>query len=90
MEIFFTFPGTHAAIAAEKRLLAAGFTVRVMPLPEEIGAGCGICLRVDAADADCAADVLTQNGNKSYQGAYRIEQQQGKVVYPPCPISRMR
>ncbi len=84
-EMFFTFPGTHAAMAAEKALLAAGFAVRVMPLPDAVGAGCGLSTRVDAADAADAAKVLREGG-VPFEGAYGIDKQSGKVEYPPWPL----
>ena len=89
-ELFFTFPGTHAAISAEKKLLAAGIAVRVMPLPDEVGAGCGMCLRVAVADAQRAAAALHGEQGPGYQETYTIGMENGKAVYRPCPISQAR
>jgi hypothetical protein len=57
MEFMFTFATTRDAIEGEKLLLAAGLTVGVMPLPGQIGAGCGICLRVSPEELDKARSL---------------------------------
>ena len=41
-----TFPSTRNAIAGEKALLQAGFSAKVMPMPEALSHQCGICLRL--------------------------------------------
>ncbi|MDR1796314.1 MAG: DUF3343 domain-containing protein [Clostridiales Family XIII bacterium] len=43
-------------------LKAKGVQVRVMPLPVEISGSCGICLRVDAQDAEGAEALLRGAG----------------------------
>jgi hypothetical protein len=53
----FVFANTRDAIDGEKLLLAAGLAVGVMPLPGGIGAGCGICLRVNPGDLDKARSL---------------------------------
>ena len=88
MEVFFTFPGTHAAMSAEKKLLAEGIAVRVMPLPDEVGAGCGMCLRVACADAARAAAALRGGTGPGYRESYAIDMEDGKAVYRLWPISQ--
>ncbi|MDR1025444.1 MAG: DUF3343 domain-containing protein [Treponema sp.] len=56
-EFMFVFANTRDAIEGEKRLLAAGLAVGVMPLPGGVGAGCGICLRVSPGDLEQARSV---------------------------------
>lgn len=46
MEYIITFASTNFAIKAEQCLLGQGLHVTVLPLPSQIRAGCGICLRV--------------------------------------------
>ncbi|MBR2030534.1 MAG: DUF3343 domain-containing protein, partial [Clostridia bacterium] len=41
MEIVFTFPSTHAVIAAEQNVLSAKIKAKVRPIPTVIRAGCG-------------------------------------------------
>ena len=42
-----TFESTHTAIATEQRLVAEGLRVRLIPVPTQITAGCGLALRFD-------------------------------------------
>lgn len=46
-EVIFTFHNTHDSIISEQILLDSGFLVKVMPMPEAITAGCGLCLRLN-------------------------------------------
>lgn len=59
-EIILTFSGTSQAIQAESILLGAAFPVGVMPLPGDIRAGCGICLRLTEDTADTALALLRE------------------------------
>ena len=68
-ERIITFSNTHQAISAEGILLAAGFSVKVMPMPSEIAAGCGICLRVAPEECDAALDALVKSG-EGFEGVY--------------------
>jgi len=58
MEYVITFKNTNFAIKAEQLLLALNLQVGVMPLPTEISAGCGICLRIKTHELDPALDAL--------------------------------
>jgi len=72
MEYVITFISTNYAIKGEKVLLEAGIRVAVMPLPPNIRAGCGICLRVKEADKGPAMRVLADNdvtGAEAYRKA---------------------
>ncbi len=42
-----TFESTHTAIATEKQLASAGLNVRLIPVPPQITAGCGLALRFE-------------------------------------------
>jgi hypothetical protein len=61
-EILFTFYNTHHSIMAEQMLLDAKIPVKVMPMPEAITAGCGLCLRIQESDSRFAFQVLDQGG----------------------------
>ena len=56
------FSDTSAAIMAERCLTRASVPVSVMPLPESIGAGCGITLRVGADLLQGTLGVLADSG----------------------------
>ena len=62
MEYIITFNNTNSAIKGEKQLLDTGLNIAVMPLPPQIKAGCGICLRIKPAELQAAIKVLEQTG----------------------------
>jgi len=62
MESIIVFPDTNSAIAAEQYVLGVGLRVSVMPLPESIGMGCGITLRIDEDSLPVALGILQENG----------------------------
>ncbi len=45
-----TFNSTHHAIASEKRLIDAGYGVRIIPVPTQVTADCGLAIRFDLKD----------------------------------------
>lgn len=45
-----TFSSTHLAIATEQRLLMAGLAVRIIPVPTQVTADCGLALRFSISD----------------------------------------
>lgn len=45
-----TFDSTHLAIATEQRLLSAGLAVRIIPVPTQVTADCGLALRFSISD----------------------------------------
>jgi hypothetical protein len=65
-EFMFTFAAAGDAIGAEKKLLAGGLAPAVMPLPDQIGAGCGLCLRVAPDDLERARSLLGAGFQKIY------------------------
>ena len=58
MEYILSFRNTDSAIRAERCLLGHGVDVGVLPLPSQIKAGCGICLRVGDGAVDFALKAL--------------------------------
>ena len=58
MEYIITFKNTHFAIKAEQKLLAKNLKVGVLPLPTQISAGCGICLKIYQDDLKTALEEL--------------------------------
>ena len=81
-EVIFTFENTHSAMAAERQLIGADLQVRVMPLPANIGAGCGICLRVWPGEQAVAAAGLQAAGIQT-QGVWRRISEAGNTRYVP-------
>jgi len=59
-EFVIAFNSTNIAIKAESSLLEHGIHVTVMPLPSQIKAGCGICLRARFDNLSPALDVLAE------------------------------
>jgi hypothetical protein len=57
-QIIFTFPSTHAAMAAEDTLREAGFALEIIPPPPPLSAGCGLAIRLAAALEQAAVDTL--------------------------------
>ena len=57
-----TFDQTTEAIRAEKLLAEAGLCPLVMPLPSQIRAGCGLCLRVKPQARELARATLASYG----------------------------
>ncbi|MDR0623562.1 MAG: DUF3343 domain-containing protein [Treponema sp.] len=79
-EFIFTFANTRDAMEGEKKLLAGGINPGVMPLPDQLGAGCGICLRTGRAELEKARAVLGNN----FQGIYAAQTAgSGKKVFIP-------
>ncbi|MBP7342728.1 MAG: DUF3343 domain-containing protein [Smithellaceae bacterium] len=53
------FESVSHALHAEKLLKAAGVKCKLIPVPRHLSSDCGVCLRIDGADRDRAAGVLT-------------------------------
>ena len=60
-EYIITFASTNYAIKSENLLIKEGISVAVMPLPPQVRAGCGICLRIRKDEIRSAADILVKN-----------------------------
>ena len=57
-----TFHTTTQAMAAEKYCLANGLPGRIIPVPREITAGCGLSWKADPADRDQLTAAFTEAG----------------------------
>lgn len=58
MEYVFVFKNTNQVIKSERALLRCSIDVAVMPLPSQIGAGCGLGLRVGDRFLDSAKKII--------------------------------
>jgi len=56
------FHSTAHAIRAEKVLIEAGFTTKMIPTPRQLSSDCGMALRFDRADEATVGTVLEENG----------------------------
>ncbi len=82
MEIVITFKNTGQAIKAESCLLGGGLNPAVMPLPGEIAAGCGLCLRLASEHLQPAVRTLQHHGVQEIQ-VYARRQEAGRWQYSP-------
>ena len=72
MEIVYTFPSTHAVIAAEQNVLSAKIKAKVRPIPTVIRAGCGLMLCI-SLDDKAQADKILADKNIPVDGVYSIQ-----------------
>ncbi|MCL2234836.1 MAG: DUF3343 domain-containing protein [Defluviitaleaceae bacterium] len=80
MEYIITFTNTSFAIKAEKTLLAQELQVGVLPLPSQISAGCGICLRIKPEEIRPAVGFL-ESVNVGEMGLYSREIRDERYTY---------
>lgn len=81
-EIVITFDATTEAIRAEKLLVQAGLCPLVMPLPSQIKAGCGLCLRVRPEALQAAKNTLAE-GQARWAGWFLRRPGKGGSTYEP-------
>jgi len=84
MEIILTFYTTRAAIGGEGCLLKAGLKVKAMALPSALGAGCGLCLRLEKSELQRALEILKDAGLEA-EGAFSRLVENGRSVYRAVP-----
>ncbi|MCL2256026.1 MAG: DUF3343 domain-containing protein [Firmicutes bacterium] len=80
MEFVITFVSTNHAIKAEKLLLENNQNVSVMPLPNQIKAGCGIALRTKINDIENCREILKFNRIEGFE-IFTREEKSGKFFY---------
>lgn len=56
------FENTSTALLAEKVVVAAGLTVKLIPVPRHISSDCGVCLRFPAAGLERVRELLRSRG----------------------------
>lgn len=84
MEVVITFRATRDAIQGERAVLEAGLAAKVMALPSALGAGCGLCLRLRAAELEPGRQALALAGIEP-EALYYKYQEAGRTVYRPVP-----
>ena len=68
---FIAFESTHDAIESEQRLQKAGFSVRIIPAPPQIAAGCGLALRFSLTDYEKILPLMEEVTDKAYYQVLR-------------------
>ncbi len=66
-----TFDATAAAMAAEKYCLERGVPGRLIPVPREITAGCGLAWKAEA-DQEEAVTAALEAAGIAYSGVHRV------------------
>ena len=66
-----TFEATAAAMAAEKYCLEKGVPGRLIPVPREITAGCGLAWKAEA-DQEEAVTAALEAAGIAYSGVHRV------------------
>ena len=79
--VVITFHTTAEAMAAEKYCMAHEFRGRLIPVPGEISAGCGICWRMTAEDFEAAEQSTgLRAGHIFEQGKWLAEVKHDRIV----------
>ena len=65
----YTFHTTTDAMRFEKYAMSHGIRGRLIPVPGEISAGCGMCWMAEMEDGDAVMSAVESGGLK-IQGAY--------------------
>lgn len=58
--LLMAFESTHDAIKAETGAKRAGLAARLIPVPPEVSAGCGLSLRGEVTDEAALREILEQ------------------------------
>ena len=66
-----TFDATAAAMAAENYCLERGVPGRLIPVPREITAGCGLAWKAEA-DQEKAVTAALEASGIAYSGVHRV------------------
>ena len=66
-----TFDATAAAMAAEKYCLERGVPGRLIPVPREITAGCGLSWKAEV-DQEEAVTAALEAAGIAYSGVHRV------------------
>ena len=75
-----SFQNTNYAMKAERLLLDENLCVVVMPLPSQISAGCGLCLRVSQNEIKSALRSLAE-GNAGKIGLFSRTSENNRSIY---------
>ncbi len=65
------FHSTNHALRAEKVLVEAGVSCKLIPIPRRISSDCGVCIRIGRTDRETALRALETSGVE-IEGIYSI------------------
>lgn len=77
-----TFNSTHHAIASEQRLQAAGMAVRIIPVPTQVTADCGLALRFSPGDTAAVRAMMKDVPGTAF---YSVHCEGRKKTVVPIP-----
>lgn len=70
--LFFSFPATAAAMEAERICKEAGIPGRLVPIPREITAGCGLAWMSEPAQEPVIRGFFAARG-LAFEGSYLLD-----------------
>lgn len=65
------FPSSSAASQAEMTVSKNGWTCRLIPIPEQVSAGCGLVLQLSIVDIKNVETFMLKKG-VTYDGIYEV------------------
>ena len=72
--LIITIDSTHSVMNVEKFLVDSGIDVRIIPLPGELKASCGLSLKANIQDAHKVLELLIENNiDKNIYNFYLCE-----------------
>ncbi len=72
-----TFKSTHQAIRSETLMKKNSLNIKIIPLPTELSAGCGLCIKLDISQIQESLKLLNEN-NIEFSGYYKVLKQNFK------------
>ena len=77
-----SFPSTHHAMAGEKIAMSVckENEARLIPVPPEVSAGCGLALKIPSNELDIVLKTLNEEGIKP-ESAFFVKCSKGKKTY---------
>ena len=63
---------TSHALRAEKVLVEAGVSCKLIPVPRHLSSDCGVCARIELADREAALEAL-EAASVELEGIYNLE-----------------
>lgn len=86
--VIYTFSSTNEAFLSESLVKNANIKARLAPLPSEIDASCGLCLRFEKKYYKEVAEIFEKE-NFAYQGryilSYKDDERKAKVLKYDLP-----